>query len=120
MGFEGRARTYSLLKNGKYHYGVADERLRSGVPTLGTYSFIIPGFFIHRAYLEMLFDPSRVPTEFIKYVDEVMNCDDLLMSMMVAKFQSDNNSPWGAGLVVAPVHPIQEVPSGGCELALLN
>ena len=116
MGFVGRTRTFTLLKNGKYHYEIiSDKSQRSGVPKPGTYSFILPGFFVHRAYLEMLFDPSRVPTEFIEYVDNVMNCDDLLLSMMVAKFQWDSNSTWGAGLAVAPIHPLQEVATGGCE-----
>ncbi len=102
VGFEGRTRTFSILKNGSYFYGTANQTGMTLRPQQGSYAIMLPGFFVHRAYLEMMFDPAMVPPEILDYVDKVMNCDDILFSMMVTMFLRSANLGWSAGLAVEP------------------
>lgn len=82
------------MKDGTYQYKwttVKQEKL-SPDHTPG-YSIILPGVFLHRAYLEMLFDSLIIAKELIEYIDEIMNCDDILTSVMVTKFMNDCGWP---------------------------
>lgn len=45
--------------------------------------------FIHKAYLEMYFDPNMLPHKALEYVEQRKNCEDILMSVMVTKFLKD-------------------------------
>ena len=57
------------------------------------YSMMKTPCFVHRAYLEMYFDPLMVPTEAVEYVNKLRNCEDILLSIMVTKFLHDTNRP---------------------------
>lgn len=46
--------------------------------------------FIHRAYLQMYFDPLVVPPTAVEFVNRLMNCEDILLSIMVTKFLRDS------------------------------
>ena len=107
IGFEGRTRTFSILKDGTYFYGIANETELMVEPEPGSYSIMLPGLFIHRAYLEMLFDPMMVPSEYVEFTDEMMNCEDILLSMMVTRFVGDTGLPWSGGLAIEPQKPIE-------------
>ena len=39
----------------------------------------------------MFFDPAMVPAGAVKYVQDLMNCEDMLMSVVVTKFMQDAN-----------------------------
>lgn len=98
LGFRYRTRGYSLLKNGTYIYGsVRDKKLLSPKHKSG-YSIILPPIFLHRAYLEMMHDNTMVSKELVDYTDNITNCDDILMSVMVTKFLKDCGRPEGGGL----------------------
>ncbi len=109
MGFEGRSRTFSTLKDGSYFYQTAKEEERIPNAQPGDCAFMLPGFFVHRAYLEMMFDPEMVPPEILDYVDKIMNCDDILFNMMVTKFLRNANLGWSAGLAVERRQAMQEL-----------
>ena len=76
-------------------------------PEPGSYGIMLPGFFMHKAYLEMLFDPEMVPPEIIAYTDTAVNCEDILFSMMVTKFLRDANLAWSGGIAVEPKETIK-------------
>jgi len=54
----------------------------------------------HKAYLEMYFDTNIVPAEVITYIDEIMNCDDLWLNIMISKFLGDISLNKPGALVV--------------------
>ena len=58
--------------------------------------------FLHKAYLEMFHDPRILPRSIIDYIDNLMNCEDLAMCVMVAKFLEDIHQPQCAALSVQP------------------
>ncbi len=68
---------------------------------------MLPAYFIHKAYLEMLFDSEMVPRDLLDYTDKMMNCEDILFTMMVTKFLKDANLAWSGGLVVEPKKKIK-------------
>ena len=53
------------------------------------YSIISSSFFIHKAYLEMLFDPLMVPDGALEYIEHSQNCVSILMNIVVTKFIED-------------------------------
>jgi hypothetical protein len=55
------------------------------------YSIMSTPCFVHRAYLRMFFDPLIVPVSAVKYVEELGDCEDILLSIMVTKFLKDSN-----------------------------
>ena len=71
-------------------------------PSPGSYGIMLPAYFIHKAYLEMFFDPEMVPRDLLDYTDAKFNCEDILFSMMVTKFVQDANLAWSGGLCVEP------------------
>lgn len=76
-------------------------------PEPGSYSIMLPGLFIHRTYLEMLFDPAIVPSKYLEFTDKMMNCEDILLTMMVTRFVGDTGLPWSGGLAIEPQEPIE-------------
>ena len=54
----------------------------------------------HRAYLEMYSDPEVLPRGIFEYVNNVMNCDDIALSIMVTKFLEDVSWKQSAALPV--------------------
>lgn len=57
------------------------------------YNIMLNSCFIHRAYLEMYFDPRIVPHSLLEYVDEQKNCEDILMSIVVTSFLKNIGRP---------------------------
>ena len=41
--------------------------------------------FMHRRYMSMYHDETENPGEVLEYVDEVMNCEDIAMSFLIAR-----------------------------------
>ena len=109
MGFEGRTRSFSILKDGSYFYGRSNREDAILRPELGAYAIMLPGFFVHRAYLEMLFDPVMVPAHMLDYVNTVMNCDDILFSMMLTRFLRRAELAVTAGLAIEPAQTIRNL-----------
>ncbi len=97
VGFEGRTRTFSILKDGRYFYGSANKNETMMKPEPGSYGIMLPGLFMHKAYLEMLFDPEMVPAELVEYTDAVMNCDDILFSKISKGCQISLEWRFGCG-----------------------
>lgn len=46
----------------------------------------------------MMFGGVMIERELIDYIDEIMNCDDILLSAMVTKFLNDSGCPQSGGL----------------------
>ena len=57
------------------------------------YNIMLNSCFLHRAYLEMYFDPQIVPHSLLEYVDEQKNCEDILMSIVATNFLKDIGRP---------------------------
>lgn len=55
------------------------------------YSIMGVPSFLHKVYLEMYFDPEVVPASAVEYVEEVDNCEDILLSVVATKFLHDMN-----------------------------
>ena len=98
MGFHDRTRTFSHLKDGTYKYGTVSDKAQLHPDNRAGYSIILPPIFLHQAYLDMMFDSVMVDRELIDYIDTIMNCDDILMSVMVTKFLHDGGWPQSGGL----------------------
>ena len=100
IGFTERTRGFALFRDGIYRYGlgsVLNKALLSPAHKPAD-SIILPPVFLHRAYLEMMFDPVMIPTDLVAYIDEIMNCDDILLNLMVTKFLKDCGWPQSGGL----------------------
>ena len=48
---------------------------------------------LHKAYLKMFHDANVLPRKMFDYIDKEMNCEDIGINMMVAKFLTDVNVP---------------------------
>ena len=104
IGFQERTRTFTHLRNNTYVYGDIKDKSQLSPDHKPGYSIILPGLFLHRAYLEMLFDPVMIAPELIAYIDEIINCDDILINIMVTKFLQDCGLPQGGVLSVTHKH----------------
>ena len=76
-----------------YLYGF-HERKKGGHSTFGswtrTYSIMLmTACFVHKAYLELYFDPQMIPPSVLDYVNDERNCEDILLSVLVTKFLKD-------------------------------
>ena len=49
--------------------------------------------FMHRVYQAIYHDPDVFPKELFDYINECMNCDDIALNFMVARFLADINMP---------------------------
>ena len=98
VGFEYRMH---VEESGTYFYGPRPAKgLRAekfGYSLMGSASS-----YLHKAYLEMFHDPRFLPRTTIDYIDHMMNCEDLAMCVMVAKFLEDIQQPQCAVLSVQP------------------
>lgn len=91
-------RTYTL---GKAAVGTVKSGDNSSAKPEG-YSIMKTPCFVHKAYLEMYFDPLMVPAGAVEYVDSLRNCEDILFSIVVTKFLQDSNRPQSGVLAVKP------------------
>ena len=94
VGFE--VRTYTMTPEGKYWYGV----YKGTHPYPGNCIMLPTTCVMHKAYLEMYHDPTVLPRKMFDYIDEKMNCEDIGINMMVAKFLMDVNMPQASVLAV--------------------
>ncbi len=95
VGFEERSVLVGSDK--KYLYGF-HERKKGGRNTFGswtgTYSIMLmTACFVHKAYLELYFDPQMIPQSVLDYVNSERNCEDILLSVLVSKFLKDIGRP---------------------------
>ena len=86
-------------KSGTYFYGPRPEK-GLDAEKFGFSLMISASSYLHKAYLEMFHDPRILPRTTIDYVDHMMNCEDLAMCVMVAKFLEDIHQPQCAVLSV--------------------
>lgn len=70
---------------------------------------------LHRAYLEMYFDPEVLPRGILEYVNSIMNCEDLSMNAMATKFLEDTSWPQPAALAVKPIGEIRNLEGEACK-----
>ncbi len=68
---------------------------------------------MHRVYLEMFSDHDVLPRSIFEYIDEIMNCDDLAICVMVTKFLKDVSWPQAGVLVVVPTVKIKNLDKKG-------
>ena len=78
------------------------------------YNIMLNSCFLHRAYLEMYFDPVVVPVALLEYVNQQMNCEDILMSVMVTKFVSEMYRPQ-CGVLAVKSGWINNLEDEACE-----
>ena len=69
----------------------------------------------HRAYLEMYFDPEVLPQGIFEYINNVMNCDDIALSIMITKFLEDVSWKQTAALAVKPNGEIHNLEDKACN-----
>ena len=69
----------------------------------------------HRAYLEMYFDPNVLPQGVFEYINNVMNYDDIALSIMVTKFLEDVSWKQTAALPVKLVGEIHNWENKACK-----
>ena len=74
---------------------------------------------LHRAYMEMYFDPAILPHGIFEYVNNNMNCEDLSMNIMVTKFLEDVSWQQPGALAVKPVGKIQNLEGEACNSLIL-
>ncbi|XP_064391534.1 exostosin-like 2 [Halichondria panicea] len=80
VGFENCMRSHSLNSQGQYTYDQA-------VPGRGVSIMMTATGLLHRAYLDMYFDPGALlPGGMMKDKDWTMYCDDILMNCVVGRF----------------------------------
>ena len=85
--------------DGKYHYGPDWEH--GGTPKKFGYSLMGTGTAImHKVYLEMYHNPEILPKGMIEYIDQVQNCEDIGMNVMVTKFLEDVSWPQCSALSI--------------------
>ena len=109
VGYEER--TYTYHPDGSFFYGVYP-----GTKKYPGYAIMVGATTIfHRAYLEMYFDEEVLPQGIFKYVNNVMNCDDLALSIMVTKFLEDVSWQQAAALAVKPIGTIQNLEGKACN-----
>lgn len=63
------------------------------------YSIMGGPSFVHKAYLEMYFDPILVPASAVQYVKDLNNCEDILLSVVVTKFLQDTSNVTHSGVL---------------------
>ncbi len=68
----------------------------------------------HKAYLEMYFDPNVLPQGLFEYINNVRNCDDIALSIMVTKFLEDVSLKQTAALPVKNIGEIQNWEDKAC------
>ena len=68
----------------------------------------------HRAYLEMYFDPDVLPKGIFDYINNITNCDDIALSIMVTKFLEDVSWKQTAALLVKNIGEIQNWEDKAC------
>lgn len=109
IGYEER--TYTHQPDGSYFYGVyPGTHPYPGYAIMGTGTAIL-----HKAYLEMYFDPEVLPRGILYYVDRIRNCEDLSMNVMVTKFLEDISWQQPAALAVKPIGQIHNLEGEACN-----
>ena len=71
--------------------------------------------FLHKAYLEMFFDPNVLPKAMFDYVDTGRNCEDLAMNVMATKFLEDVSWHQPAALAYKPIGQIKNMEAVACK-----
>ncbi len=71
------------------------------------YSIMQSPCFVHKAYLEMYFDPLMIPAGAVEYVEKQKNCEDILLSIVVTKFLQDMNMTQSGVMVIKNSLPIK-------------
>ena len=79
------------------------------------YSIMQAPCFVHKAYLEMFFDPLMVPPSAVKLVDKLNNCEDILLSIVVTKFLQDSRKPQCGVLTIKSSLSIKNIESEASE-----
>lgn len=80
------------------------------------YSIVNTPSFLHKAYLEMYFDPLMVPAGALEHVDSLQNCEDILLSIVVTKFLQDLKKPQCGVLAVKSSLSIKSLEDEACKL----
>ncbi len=93
------------IGNKTYVLGKASEKsgsllAKNNVKKYDGYSVISSSFFIHKAYLEMYFDPLMVPNGALEYVERSKKCEGILLNIVVTKFLADTRRDQSGPLAV--------------------
>ncbi len=68
---------------------------------------------MHRVYLDMFCDYNVLPRIVFEYIDEIMNCDDLAICVMVTKLLKEVSWPQAGMLTVVPTVTIKNLEEEG-------
>lgn len=96
VGFDESMRSHSRDSEGTYSYD-------QPAPGRGVSIMMTATGFLHRAYLEIYFDPSAVLSAgMLEEEDWTMYCDDILMNCVVGRFLEEVTWPQPSLVVVKP------------------
>ena len=112
-----------IVKVGNKTYNLGRVRETEVVPTLNEpsgYSIMQAPCFIHKAYLEMYFDPVLVPTAAVDYVDGLQNCEDILLSIVVTKFVQDVSLTQLGTLAIKSTLSVKSLEKDASKLIIAN
>ena len=70
---------------------------------------------LHKAYLEMFFDPEIMPRDMLDYVNKGKNCEDLAMNVLATKFLEDVSWHQPAALSYKPKDQIKNMEALACK-----
>ena len=98
---------HTLNKGGVYHYGPSPN-FGNTPEKLGYSMLISASFILHKVYMELFHSPY-LPRDIVAYVDKEMNCEDIAICVMVAKFLQDVSWPQSAVLSVKPKTPLRNL-----------
>ncbi len=103
VGFVPRKHVRS--KRGFYTYGSFElDSGRGNQESSFEYSMVLTSSgFMHRNYLGMFNDSSIVPKSVHQLVDEMQNCEDIAMNVMVSQYLASTGHPQCSGLYVKPI-----------------
>ena len=104
-------RSYTFQKDGSLFYGQYDQaKPYPGYAMMGTGTAIL-----HKAYLEMFFDPEVMPKAMFDYVNDGRNCEDLAMNVIATKFLEDVSWHQPAALSYKHKGQIKNMEALACE-----
>ena len=81
---------------------------------------LMTGCFVHKAYLELYFDPDMIPNSILDYVNAEMNCEDILLSVVVTKFLQDIGHSQSGVVTVEERKKIKHLDFDKCRLGCVG
>ena len=118
VGFEERSVISHENKSLVYAFHRRNPSFKSSFGSwVDHYSIMLmTGCFVHKAYLELYFDPDMIPKSILDYVNAEMNCEDILLSVVVTKFLQDIGRSQSGVVTVEERKTIEILDTDKCKL----